>query len=250
MTIYADHLAAIIAAPEDDIPRLALAHHLAEQVPDLSQLIQLQVGRVNRQRARGWHDTTRMTTAERRLIRRSGTMWWRGIARYIEPTWRGTPAWTFFRGFVAQVRIEPEMFIEFGGELLAESPIRHVDFTPVSGDDLERLLEAPELERLDSVAFASCGLDDRDVIAIAACSRLSHCLHLDLRGNSVGAPGFEALAGSPHLRQLIVVEHSQGSAALRELAARPAWVNHMHHVSRFDARWYANAQRNFGEQCA
>jgi uncharacterized protein (TIGR02996 family) len=235
----AEYLQAIVRAPEDDSLRLAFASFIRPYEPPLAAFIDLQVGRVQRQRRAAAPETEQLPTAERQLLVSHGLSWARGIAKYSRRTVSGGPAITFFRGMVAQAAVDPELFIDRGSYILKLAPIRHIDFAPLRPGLLERLLDSEALGQLDSVGFADSGLDDAAVEAIAAAPRLAGCLHLDLRGNAIGLRGFEALASSPHLRQLLVVEAVRPSG-LQAVASGARWLRPENRVSRYDARWYVD----------
>lgn len=211
---YSDHLKAIVAAPEDDAPRLALADFVRPSEPELATFIALQLASAQRDRRRRHLPGLREPTAEeRRLLARNVDAWTRLVAPYVRHTADGAPACTFYRGLVAHAVVEASAFLEHADWLLAVAPIRHLDFhfDPAARGPaaLARILASPALARLDSVGFPGAGLGDAEVAAIAACPHLAGCLYLELSRNPLGPPAFEAIARSPHLRRLLVVERAQ-----------------------------------------
>jgi hypothetical protein len=268
---YEAVLAAVLGDPEADAPRHALAAFLRGPEPDRAVFIELQLARIARQRHMGSFDTEEVPADERRLLARHGAAWSSAIDGYARRPPSGGPACTFYRGLVARVALDPEVFIERGAELFAQAPIHHVDFAAMPAGVLDRLLATDALSELDSVGFAGLGLDDDAAVAIASCPRLARCLYLDLSLNPVGPRGFAAIAASPHLRQLLVVERAQvpdadpaltwhpGEVVVARISATGsiatlipitpeghafeaahgelAWLHRRNRISRFDARW-------------
>jgi hypothetical protein len=149
-----------------------------------------------------------------------------------------------------------------------------VDFPRLPPGALPRLLACEALGKLDSIGFPATGLDDDAVAMIAACPHLEHCLYLDLSRNPLGPRAFEALAASPHLRRLLVVERAQiagldpaltwhpGEVVTAEISATQSramlhhirdeghalevrhgylpWLHLDNRVARFDARWFVD----------
>jgi uncharacterized protein (TIGR02996 family) len=267
-----EFLLAIARAPEDDELRLRFAAFLRPYEADLAAFIELQVSRVQGQRRAGVLDTEDLPPEERRLLSAHAPAWSRGVARFARPTGAGGPRVTFYRGLVAQIGIDADVFVERGTLLMTTTAIRHVDFAPLAPGALERLLASEALAQLDSIGFAGAGLDDAAVAAIASGPHLARCLYLDLRGNALGSRAFEAIAASPHLRQLLVVDRAQRPDQDPALSAFPGevrvtrvdaagmtvslqpvtaqgcaleaahgplpWLRWRNRTSRFDARWY------------
>src|SRR5687767_5371388 len=120
--IWRQHLRAVIADPEADEPRLTLAAYIASQDPELARFIELQVadGRERRRVRRGHRGVSR-PTEDGRLLRRNAARWTHTMAKY-------TAAQEFHRGFMAEISIEPNVFLEHGDWLLKQAPIRMVWF--------------------------------------------------------------------------------------------------------------------------
>jgi uncharacterized protein (TIGR02996 family) len=216
---YPEHLAAILRAPDDDPPRLALADFVRPSEPELARFIYLQIAEASRERDPDPPGFTEMTAEERDLLARNAAAWTRLIAPYAPRTADGAVACTFHRGLIAQVTVDPEAFLAHAARLLTSAPIRHVDFASLAPGVLPRLLACDALAQLDSIGLVGVGLDDDGVAALAACPRLARCVYLDLSANPLGPRAFEAIAASPHLRQLLVVERAQAA----ELTAAQTW---------------------------
>src|SRR5262245_11034376 len=97
-------LAAVLADPESDAPRLVYADWLQEHGdPDRAEFVRLQIGAVN-------------TDRERRLLAKHRQDWVGPIA-----DWCG--AWEFRRGFLEAVTIDGEQFAARAAELFARAPL-------------------------------------------------------------------------------------------------------------------------------
>jgi uncharacterized protein (TIGR02996 family) len=241
---YHEHLAAINQAPEDDEPRLAFARFIEPHEPDLAAFVQSQVARVAIERRAGVPATTDLPAAERRLLARGRAKWSRGVSRFAHHAEEGC---AFHRGFVAGIAIDPEVFLEYAARLMIEAPIRHVDFSPLGGGVLSRLLASKAITQLDSIGFTN--IDDDSVVAIAESDALRRCLYLDLGDTEFGPRAFSALAASRYARQLLVVqcwpdrELRWHLNALELVHGDLPWLRRHASVSRYDARWYVDHER-------
>jgi len=199
---YQDHLAAITADPDDDSLRERFAAFLAPYDAPLARFIELQLERARRRRARRSSDGP--GPEEEALLRAHGATWGHTLRKYTEHQ-------VFYRGLIASITIEPNIFLEYGGWLVQNAPIRHVAFRkPDDGAfPLGELVESPLLERLDSIALRNLGLGDADVARLASSPHLTRLVALDLSGNPLGPAAFEALAASPRTRGLLYVARDE-----------------------------------------
>ncbi len=191
--------AAALREPDEDAPRLALADYYRKQDPELGRFIelQLQIGALRRARGAPNYKTDHECD---RLLKKHGARWCQTIAKYTRNQY-------FDRGMVAQVSIDPHMFLEYGDWLLVNAPIRSVFFTAAKEGafPLEELLASELITRFDAIALVGLGLTNGDVEAIAASPRVHRLLDLSLSDNPLSLPAFEAIAASPHLRSLLAV---------------------------------------------
>ncbi|WP_128374804.1 hypothetical protein [Streptomyces cavernae] len=266
-----EYLLAIAADPENDELRRSFATYLRPYEPELSEFVRTQVDRVSRQRAQGEIDTSQATPEERRLLTRHAQTWSQWVDRFTTEPGIPGPRLMFHRGLVAHLTMDADLFVERGGLLLHTTVVRHIDFTLPRPGSLSRLLRCEHLAGLDSIGFPGAGLDDDAVAELAGSPLLTDCLHLDLTGNRLGARAFEAIAASPHLKNLLVVQrdphpepacawhpgersviravaggvtaHVQPMSAdghtLEDAYGHVPWLHLRNLVSRFDARWYA-----------
>jgi uncharacterized protein (TIGR02996 family) len=193
-----DFLRAIIAAPDDDAPRLVYADWLDENGdPERAEFIRLQC-----ELARG--DETdprreRLRSREQQLLRDYQTFWKQQLPELEEVRWEA-----FGRGFIETVRIESrEAFDQQADRIFAAAPVCEARFHRIYQDGAKKLARSPHLARLrvldleDGNAIGNVGLE-----ALADSPHLGALTALKLRSNSIGPAGARALARSPHLGPL------------------------------------------------
>ncbi len=196
----------VIAHPDDDEPRLAYGAALRPQDPDLARFIELQVeaGRERRRKREGRFGI--FPSEDRKLLEKHGARWARTMAKYSSRQ-------EFDRGFIFEIGIEPNLFLEYGDWLLKNAPIRLVYFgvSEVGPFPYRELFASPLLERIDAIALINREVTDEDVEVIAASPHLGRLLCLDLTDNRLTERAFKALAAAPATRKLLAVGRRQGS---------------------------------------
>lgn len=215
-------LAAILAAPDDDAPRLIYADWLDERgQPERAAFIRLQVERARLPK----FDPRREVLARRaeRLFDRHGANWVRELPRIDGITWgefdRGFP-----RGVIARTLADFELA---AGHLAAVAPI---DTLEIRGDSPRRLsrtrphpalrvlratqsaltdrpeefFDAPLLSTLHTLEVRGLGPEvaDDGVTALARSRRVENLRELVLDESAIGYDGLVALAGARGLRRL------------------------------------------------
>jgi uncharacterized protein (TIGR02996 family) len=196
-------LAAVLAAPHDDGPRLAYADWLAGREDEDDQLraefIRLQIKLVREpfagakaadptaeivRRTRWILDEAR----ERELRERRASGWAVAVASLVH-------GYAFDRGFIGRVTLPAADFLVHGARLFGLAPILHVELTGVAGHVAE-LFASPLLERVPALSLRDAGLGDDDVEVLAASPHLAGLWWLDLGHNPIGRRGVEALAAA------------------------------------------------------
>lgn len=242
-----DHYAAVLAAPDDDAPRIAYADFIEPYDASRAAFIRLQLQRWHRDRAA--RETA--TTMGRDELANLGDNWlsWATMFRSYRVESPVLP-WGFYyeRGFVAHVRMAIENVSGLGERLYAFAPIQHLDvappFDPSDDSDPLRIFSKPVgFERLESVSFAGLNLGDRGAKAIAECEALKRASWLDLRGNGIGRNGLVALIMSPIMatKVRVLLDHDVYTPAmLEEAVGRPLpWLHSK--ADRYAARWLRQA---------
>jgi uncharacterized protein (TIGR02996 family) len=159
MSDRAAFLAAIRAAPADDLPRLVFADWLDERGDPLGEFIRVQIelepvrDRIDDPHVRD------LTHREADLLVRHGEAW-AGSAADLEATY---PQYgpVFVRGFPERVCVSLDTLLSRGGELFAACPtLREVAVFDVAGRGRE-LAECPHLAHVETLEIADW-LDDED----------------------------------------------------------------------------------------
>lgn len=195
---------AICRDVSNDALRLRYADLIARWRPELAEFIRLQVERARAERTTGVRRSA-PGAREADLRARFGKDWARYIAPHARPLtsdgrYRG---YEFERGFIAELRTDPDMVADPREYLFKSAPLEHLDLTS-DGPVLEALA-APRMAQIRSISLRQLGLGDDDMVALARDARLDRCEWLDLRTNQIGERGVQALAASPRIRSIPVV---------------------------------------------
>jgi uncharacterized protein (TIGR02996 family) len=241
MTDEHELYAAVVAEPNDDAARRALAAHYDGRGDPRGELIRVQLEWAEKGAA-GIRDGA-LFRRQRDLVRTHGRAWAAPLADLIA-------GYEFHRGLIGEVTLPLDRFLDVAPALFAAAPIQHVNLTRPRTRWLE-LLRSPHLARLSSLALEKLDLDDGDAKAIASAEALRTLRYLSLASNRIGPAGVEALAASPWLARLDVLDLSNNPCdpvprpAAHDVdgrvtaVERPALANVL--VSRYGPRpWLAN----------
>lgn len=188
--------AAVVADPDDEAPRRALAAYYDGRGDPRGELIRLQLESAAKA-AMGTRDGA-LIHRERALLRTHGRAWAAPLADLITD-------YKFHRGFIGEVTLPLDRFLDVAPTLFAAAPIQHLNLT-MPRTRWAELLRSPHLARLTSLLLQRLDLDDEDARAIASAEALRTLRWLSLARNRIGRPGVEALAASPWLAQLPVLD--------------------------------------------
>ena len=244
-------LSTIIAAPDDDRPRLAYADWLEEHGQrDRARLIRVQIELARLPENKG--DPTALqieveqleAVCEKTLPPLEGITWGsfeRGIVRSV---YADTPA-TFHRhaSCIAEMGAVDRLALEKTEDFAALAQVSSLArFTELRiwdsddphtyarngdpghrfNDDLQAVLASPHCPRLRNLELVTCQLGPRGAKALADCPRMESLVNLDLLDNYVGDDGLAALAASPYLtalRNLRIDLNNIGPAGVEALVA-------------------------------
>jgi uncharacterized protein (TIGR02996 family) len=247
-------LAAVIADPDADGPRLAYADVIEAEDPDRARYIRVSLQRLAPALDASWAG---------RAVGEHAHRWAAPVIRYVHAPPAGGGFW-FERGFVAYIRTTPA---EFLGPLPTLAPIQHVDFL-ISDDTgraaFRRVLDSPYLSSIRSMRIDHAGLTDDDAVVLAASPGLRGCWWIQLASNRIGRRGMEALAASEITRKsCLSVDDNPGDPGLQhqgdwiidswlpefgqELEARYGplpWLHHPYNTvrpSRYEPREFRSA---------
>jgi uncharacterized protein (TIGR02996 family) len=184
--------AAIVADPNDEAPRRALAAYYDGRGDPRGEFIRLQLDNATREVAGTL--TGAQIDRERTLLEAHGPAWAAPLADLIT-------GYKFHRGFIGEVTLPLDRFLDAAPTLFSMAPIQHVNLT-APRTRLAELLGSRHLARLTSLSLSRLGLDDEDAKVIAQQEGMRTLRWLSLASNRIGRPGVEALAASPWLARL------------------------------------------------
>ena len=238
-----DLYAAVVADPNDEAPRRALAAYYDGRGDPRGELIRIQLETAAKEAA-GTLDG-KLIQRERALLAAHGRAWAAPLADLVT-------GYAFHRGAIGEVTLPLDRFLDVAPTLFAAAPIQHLNLTAPRTRWAE-LLRSPHLARLTSLALERLGLGDEDARALAKAEALRALRYLSLAKNQIGQPGVEALAASPWLASLAVLDLTKnpcdpipkpgGHDLDGRVTAidRPALANEL--VARHGARpWLANPE--------
>lgn len=145
-------LAAIIAAPEDDLPRLVYADWLDENGdPDRAEFIRLQIERLRTKEEKQYPRPMKDRITQLRGVNESK---WRAEL----PSLPGVTWGRYWRGFISEAKFDsPAALLEHAGEVFATTPVQMVQVSGLGPDSAEEVCRLPQLTglyglRLDEVS--------------------------------------------------------------------------------------------------
>ena len=203
-------------APADDGPRLIYADWLDEHgQSDCADFIRLQCAL-----DRLPDDDLRrpdLRERERQLSEAHEARWAADLAPLVTD-------WSFHRGVIDSVSVDPAQFLASGAAIFELAPIRKVRFLDI-GEGLKDLAENPLLRHIRELDLSGNPLGDRGPMLLARSPHLAGLHALDLGFTDLGATGLKALADAPAfggLRSLRVNDNpGLGVVGLRALADSP-----------------------------
>ncbi|MBV9124085.1 MAG: TIGR02996 domain-containing protein, partial [Planctomycetes bacterium] len=222
MTNEAAFLQAILAEPEEDLLRLLFADWLEEQGDPRADFIRVQcaLARLAEEDPR----RNELLQQQRDLWALHGEEWARPLAGLVRK-------YCFRRGFVEEIGLELEAFLDHGEELCGQFPIQQIDLEggvrdQVDEDDLRALADSPHLGRVRELNLASMYLNADAMLVLATSPYLTQLTRLNLNRNVISDDGVRALAAASHLEQLTALELASnliGDAGVQALAASKGW---------------------------
>lgn len=191
-------LAAVLAAPDDDLPRLVYADYLEERGDPRGEFIRLQV------------ELARLDSGDPRrgeLLARETE-----LQSAHEDEWLGSLGdelihWWFHRGFL-EVRFDIRRFLDGDTKFLANVAVAGIHLVPPPSMDADlviRLARSPKTRRVRSLYLAFEWVRDVVAQALAESAYTANVVFLDLSNNGLTDLGVFALAaggGMPGLRVL------------------------------------------------
>lgn len=190
---------AVTDDPESDPARRAFAAHVRASDPDRAQLIEEQVAAAARRR----EGRRPVDSGPHPLIKRHPE-WTRTLAKYAQQ-------FRFDRGFVAEIRIEPYLFLEHGEWLFINEPIRVLELSAAQGGPFPaaELADSPLLARIDALHLDAPDLTVEHVARLAESPHLDRLLVLSSQqALPVPVAVYERLAATPSTRRALRMSFS------------------------------------------
>jgi uncharacterized protein (TIGR02996 family) len=208
--------------PEDDAPRLIYADWLEERGDPRGEFIRVQCDLAQRSE----NDPRRpaLEARQRELLAAHWEEWagpviewvraYRFRPEFVDQGHEGSRIWQvaerrliFRRGFLDQVLMTAERYLEYATDLARLYPVRYLTLLNASGH-IFALAARPELARLTGVNLWDNRLTSADMRVLAACRHLGGLTLLGVGFNPIGSEGVAALADSPHLARLTTLRLS------------------------------------------
>lgn len=211
-------LEAVLAAPEDDAPRLVFADWLMEQGDPRGEFIAVQCRIARGDRSEG------LVARERELLRLHGRAWGCPLPQFVVLRWE--------RGFVRTVRFDDASVFPEVEPFLRQQPVRSLLIGGTRALDAARLAAAPWLARVQALDVRSDPrgpggpLSTQRLAALLESRHLRELRRLALVGQHLGVGGARLLAERgpqvlPALRELDLSMDVLGDPGAIALAESP-----------------------------
>lgn len=193
---------AVLDRPAEDAPRALFAAFCDAQGDPYGAFIRAQLARTQALRTgtdedawRFYHEAGRIQTEHRTVA------WTNGVEKFVESC-------RFIRGFVEEVVVDARRYLDHADEIFRHAPIRHLVLSEV-GDLVTEIARDPHLEQLASLSldntYRKHPIGDAGLAAIAASPHLRNLRLLDVSDQGIGTAGLEALGASKTLPSLVYV---------------------------------------------
>ena len=212
-------LSAILAAPDDDLPRMIYADWLDERGdPDRAEFIRTQIELARLPRNAPGRRPLRAQAAE--LLRRHRSAWLAPLPRLPEVRFNG-----FERGFPGRVVTTEPSFLLFAEAIFRAAPVRRLKVQTFFQRSwaAERLTVSPHLARVRDLDLMLTRLADEGAEALAASPHVTGLERLNVSFNlltDVGARTLAEAAGLEGLKALDARGNRIGSDGKRALVRR------------------------------
>lgn len=209
-------LQAVIAAPDDDGPRLVYADELLGRNASRGELIALQIRLAREELPR--EERLVLLSATRELVRVHTR---RFLSRFRELD----AGCVFRRGFIEQLTAPVSALLgsrKFD-ELMHEEPVRELVLLEVTDASIGEITRSALMERLTSLVCRG-ELSEVGARALAGSAHLRGLRVLDLAGTRIGGPGCSALAESTQIAPKVMALNTIGAGddGAEALAVGPA----------------------------
>lgn len=197
-------LAEILAAPDDDGPRLTYADWLEQA----GEVVRSEFIRIGVALARVPADSPQwqaLRSRELNLVARHPELRNAGLPNLAGLEWH-TPR----RGFVQGVTVSRFAAFERNvAGLLADHPIDELHFPRISARNFARLMQSELLAGIRRLQFSNCKLGDAGMLPLFTSGHLSELRVLGLVACGIQSPTMERIAAWPQLERLEAIDLSE-----------------------------------------
>jgi uncharacterized protein (TIGR02996 family) len=189
-------LAAIVAAPEDDLPRLAYADHLEEVgQAERAEFIRLEVELAKEQAA---DDREQIRQRAVELLKRHGKTWFPLLERVV------SREYVTDRGFPNEVFLDARKFIVHGEAIFHANPTLRELVICRLGRNMPGLASCSALEQVRALSFFETPLRAQEMEELAASPHLRNlrCFEIPHTDTRIGPRGARALANARSITRL------------------------------------------------
>jgi uncharacterized protein (TIGR02996 family) len=187
-----DVVAAIIADPSDDAPRLELASRLEERADPRGTFIRLQMIAARSPDANERNRARREADA---VLAEHGAQWARDLDGRVSFV-------KFLRGFVELVHIDGVDAVRSLADLYKVAPIRMLVITNPA-PAIDELARSPQLDRIIKLSLCKGGLSEGQLRTLLASPHVRALKAIDVSFNDLGPGVLDALCDRSHLPSLI-----------------------------------------------
>ncbi|MBL8938464.1 MAG: TIGR02996 domain-containing protein [Archangium sp.] len=217
----------VLAAPDDDAPRLVLSDWLAERGDPLGEFIQVQCALVRGRFGAGgkWVRSAKSTLpfeTREQLEAREQELLKLYEKRWVAPIRGAIRQWGFRRGFVNDVIADLSKFAAAAGTTLARTPLEKAKLTGLQREQLAGIVKAPAHPTVDFIDLAANRIDDR-VAELMSAPLLSKVTKLNLEMNPLGRECLSALSTHRSLKRLLFSRLEVGDDDFMQLTRAPFW---------------------------
>ncbi|MBM4776794.1 MAG: TIGR02996 domain-containing protein [Archangiaceae bacterium] len=217
----------VLAAPDDDAPRLVASDWLAERGDPLGEFIQVQcaLGRGRFGAGGKWVRSAKSTLpfeTREELEAREQELLKLYEKRWVAPIRSAIRQWGFRRGFVNDVIADLSKFAAASGTTLARTPLEKAKLTGLQREQLAAIVKAPAHPTVDFIDLAANRIDDR-VAPLLSAPLLSKVTKLNLEMNPLGRECLTALSTHRSLKRLLLSRLEVTDADFAQLTRAPFW---------------------------
>lgn len=217
----------VLAAPDDDAPRLVAADWLSERGDPLGEFIQVQcaLGRGRFGAGGKWVRSAKSSLpfeTREQLEAREQELLKLYEKRWVAPLRSAIRQWGFRRGFVNDVIADVAKFAAASGTTLARTPLEKAKLTGLQREQLPAIIRAPAHPTVDFIDLAANRIDDR-CAALLSASLLSKVTKLNLEMNPLGPKCFGELSNHHALKRLLLSRLEVNADDFAQLSRAPFW---------------------------